>query len=108
MLGPRREPYGGTTAMNGSGESDRHVVPGSLANKGRGAPQPAEREEGRGLAKGNPMRDARYRTLSRVRLNAATDRIRQAARKDKAKRFAVRWGPYPQLCHPWPGERLRV
>lgn len=77
--------------MNGSGKSDGSVVPGNHANKGSGAPQPAERGEGRDPAKGNPIRDARYRTLSRVRLNAATDRIRQAATKDKEKRFTALW-----------------
>lgn len=77
--------------MNGSGKSDGSVVPENHANKGSGAPPPAECGEGRDPAKGNPIRDARYRTQSRVGLNAATDRIRQAATKDKEKRFTALW-----------------
>ena len=77
--------------MNGRGKSDGPIVPKNPVNKGCGAPQPAERGEGRGPAKGNPTRGARYRTLSRVRLNAATDRIRQAAAKDKEMQFVALW-----------------
>ena len=77
--------------MNGGGKSDESVVPKNPANKGGGAPPPAERGEGRGSAKGNPVRGARYRTQSRARLKAATDRIRQAAAKDKEKRFTALW-----------------
>ena len=77
--------------MNGGGKSDESVVPKNPANKGGGAPPPAERGEGRDSAKGNPVRGARYRTQSRVRLKAATDRIRQAAAKDKEKRFTALW-----------------
>jgi group II intron reverse transcriptase/maturase len=77
--------------MNGRGKSDGLVVPKNPANKGRGAPQSAERGEGRGPAEGNPIRDARYRTLSRARLKDATDRIRQAAAKDKEMRFTTLW-----------------
>jgi RNA-directed DNA polymerase len=50
--GPRREPIG-KTAMYGGEKSDRPIVPEKLSNKGRGAPRPAERVEGRGLTKGN-------------------------------------------------------
>ena len=77
--------------MNGRGKSDGSVVPKNLANKGGGAPQPAERGEGRGPANGNLIRDARYRTQSRIYLKAATDRIRQAAAKDKKMRFTTLW-----------------
>jgi RNA-directed DNA polymerase len=69
--GPCREPYGGTTAMHGRGKSDGPIVLKNLANKGHGAPRPAEWGEGRGPAKGNPIRDVRYRTQSRIRLNAS-------------------------------------
>ena len=77
--------------MNGRGKSDGPVVPRNLANKGRGAPRPAERGEGRGPANGNLIRDARYRTQSRTYLKAATDRIRQVAAKDKEMRFTTLW-----------------
>ena len=53
-LGPRRESQGSTTAMNESGKSDSPILPEKPSNKGRGALQPAERVEGRGLTKGNP------------------------------------------------------
>ena len=42
--------------MNGSGKSDRPIVPGTLSNNGSGAPLSAEEVEGRGLTKGNPLR----------------------------------------------------
>jgi len=77
--------------MNGRGKSDGPVVPKNLANKGSGAPLPAEWGEGRGPANGNLIRDARYRTQSRIYLKAATDRIRQVAAKDKEMRFTTLW-----------------
>jgi hypothetical protein len=57
--------------MHGRGKSDGPIVLKNLANKGSGAPQPAEWGEGRGPAKGNPIRDVRCRTLRRARLNAS-------------------------------------
>ena len=64
--------------MNGRGKSDSSIVPKKLPNKGRGAPRPAEGVEGRGLAKGNPDRQTRFRTQSRGDLQHALVRIRQA------------------------------
>jgi hypothetical protein len=48
--------------MNGRGKSDSSIVPRKLPNKGSGAPQSAEGVEGRGLTKGNPDRQTRFRT----------------------------------------------
>jgi len=39
--------------MNGGGKPDKPMVPGKPTNKGQAASSPAERVEGRGLAKGN-------------------------------------------------------
>ena len=67
--------------MNERGKSDSSIVPGKLPNKGCGAPHPAEEVEGRGLAKGNPGQQTRFRTQGRADLQHALVRIRQAARK---------------------------
>jgi hypothetical protein len=53
--------------MNERGKSDSPILPEKLLNKGSGAPRPAEGVEGRGLAKGNPIRQTRSRTQSRNR-----------------------------------------
>ena len=50
--------------MNGRGKSDSSIVPRKLPNKDGGAPLTAEGVEGRGLAKGNPDRQARFLTQS--------------------------------------------
>ena len=49
---PRRESERSTTAMHGRGKSDMPIVPAKPSNKG-GVALPAERVEGRGLAKEN-------------------------------------------------------
>lgn len=78
--------------MNGTGESDRPVVPKKPPNKGDAAASSAEGVEGRGLAKENP-----FRQNQSIGLRAAPDwqnaleRIRQAARKDKDVRFTALW-----------------
>lgn len=89
--GVRREPRGGTTAGASCGESDNPIVPEKLANKGIGAPVPAERVEGRGLAKGNPNGSHRGRAQDRGDLQTALERVRQAARMDKGTRFTTLW-----------------
>ena len=63
--GPRRESQGNKTAMYGHGKSDSPEVPEKSSNKGDGAPPLAERAEGRGLAKGNLLRQNKSRTLGR-------------------------------------------
>jgi len=77
--------------MNGSGKSDSFIVPGSASNKGCGAPQPAEGQEGRELTEGNSGQRTRCRTQSRESLRQSLDRIRQAARRDKKQRFTALW-----------------
>jgi len=77
--------------MNGSGKSDKPIVPGKGANKERGRPGSAERLEGRGLAKGNPGEQTRFWTQGQVDLPHALDRIRAAARRDRKQRFTALW-----------------
>ena len=77
--------------MDERGKSDSPIVPGKPPNKGRGAPRPAEAVEGRGLAKGNPVRHDRGRTQDRVALQSALDRVRQAASNDRELRFTTLW-----------------
>jgi len=73
--------------MNGQGKSDRLVVPRKSPNK---AGQPvAEGMEGRGLAKGNLQEQNARRTLSRASVRSALERVRQAAKKDRTKRFTA-------------------
>ena len=77
--------------MNDDGKSDKLVVPVKGANKGSGGPHPAERLEGRGLAKGNPGEQTRFWTQGQVDLQHALDRIRKAAKEDKGQRFTALW-----------------
>ena len=85
--------------MNGSGKSDRCVVPAKLPNKApRGA---AEAMEGRRRAKGNSDEQNAARTPSRSPALSALDRIRQAARRDGRQRFTA------LLHHVYDVERLR-
>ena len=60
-----------TPGMDGQGKSDRLMVPWTPANKGDGAPSPAERVEERGLAKGNAARRRKSRTQSRSGVDMA-------------------------------------
>ena len=62
-----------------------------LLNKGSSALRPAEGVEGRGLAKGNPDQQTRFRTQGRADLQHALVRIRQAARKERKLRFTALW-----------------
>jgi len=77
--------------MNGSGKSDRSVVPKKPANETGAAAQVEERVEGRGLAKGNSPQRHRHRTQSRTELGQALERVRQAARKGKGQRLTTLW-----------------
>ena len=73
--------------MNGQGKSDRPVVPAKSPNK---AGQPvAEGMEGRGLAKGNLRGQNTLRTQSRESVCSALERVREAAKKDRTKRFTA-------------------
>jgi group II intron reverse transcriptase/maturase len=73
--------------MDGQGKSDRPVVPAKSPNK-TGQPV-AEEAEGRGLAKGNPSRQTTLRTQRRGSVPQALMRVREAARRDKKKRFTA-------------------
>src|SRR4051794_5147256 len=87
-----------TPAMHGPGKSDRPMVPAKPPNKaGRPA---AEVVEGRGLAKGNTAEQNAPRTQSRTRAPIALDRVREAAKKDKEKKFTA-------LLHHVDVDRLR-
>ena len=77
--------------MNDAGKPDKPIVPGKAANKGNGKPGLAERLEGRGLAKGNQEEQSRFWTQGQLDLNHALDRIRKAAKEDKAQRFTALW-----------------
>ena len=78
--------------MNERGKSDKPIVPKKPANNdGAPAASSAEPVEGRGLAKGNPSRPNRPRTQSRVGLQNALARIRQAAERDREQRFTALW-----------------
>jgi group II intron reverse transcriptase/maturase len=85
--------------MNDHGKSDGPIVPKKPANNGGGArldrshpdPSSAERVEGRGPAKGNSFQADRDRTQCRAALQAALERIRQAAGRDKTLRLTALW-----------------
>ena len=73
--------------MNEQGKSDRFMVPEKSSNKA--APAAAEGMEGRSLAKGNQPQQNAFRTPSRANVHSKLERVRQAARKDKAIRFTA-------------------
>ena len=63
---------------------------GFLLAEGAATPS-AERAEGRGPAKGNLLRGSEDRTQNRESLQAALERIRQAASRDKTLRLTTLW-----------------
>jgi len=73
--------------MNGQGKSDRSAVPAKSPNK-TGQPV-AEAMEGRGLAKGNLPEQNALRMQSRDSVRSALERVRQAAKKDRTRRFTA-------------------
>lgn len=77
--------------MNGSGKSDRPVVPRKPPNKAAGTPAAAEGVEERGLAKGNPRQFPRSRTQSRGMLRRKLWRIRQVAKRRRKEKFTALW-----------------
>ncbi|RKX37728.1 MAG: group II intron reverse transcriptase/maturase [Verrucomicrobia bacterium] len=85
--------------MNERGKSDGFVVPKTPANNTdkqmlESSHQPmsiAEQVEGRRSAEGNLVRCAKGRTQSRDTLQAALDRIRQAAGRDSELRLSALW-----------------
>lgn len=87
--------------MNDREKSDGRVVPKKRANKGDGAPPPAECVEGRRSAKRNPRGQTSRRAQNRERLQQALDRIRQVAKRDKEAKFTTLWH------HVYDADRLR-
>jgi RNA-directed DNA polymerase len=85
--------------MNGRGKSDSPVVPGKPPNKAKGPA--AEAVEGRGLAKGKRLEQNALRTQGRVGAPSELEPLRQAAKKDRKKRFTA------LLHHVYDVERLR-
>jgi RNA-directed DNA polymerase len=77
--------------MNDGGKSDKPIVPKKPANEGRAQARLEEPGEGRGLAKGNPGEQTRFWTQGQIDLSHALDRIRKAAKEDKARRFTALW-----------------
>jgi RNA-directed DNA polymerase len=73
--------------MNDRGKSDRSVVPEKLPNKADH--NAAEVAEERDRAKGNPAKRDKPWTLSQVGLPSALERVGQAARQDKKRRFTA-------------------
>ena len=86
--------------MNRRGKSDGSTVPMKLPNKAEGPA--AEATEEKGLAKGNSLEHNALRTQSRESAPSALERVRQAARKDKKKRFTA------LLHHIYEIDRLRT
>ena len=85
--------------MNGRGKSDSPIVPGKSPNL---AKEPAsEAMEGRGLAKGKRQERNALRTQSRAGAPSELEPLRQAARRDRKKRFTA------LLHHIYDVERLR-
>ena len=71
--------------MNASGESDRLIVPAKHSNKGEQSP--AESVEGSSLTKGNIGGSNTSRTQSREIVSRGLTGVREAARKDKKRKF---------------------
>src|SRR6516225_4994722 len=74
--------------MHEHGKSDGPVVPAKPSNKTEQLA--AERVEGRGPVKGNPLRQSTRRTQGWVSVTQALQRIRQIAKTDRKVRFTSR------------------
>jgi RNA-directed DNA polymerase len=86
--------------MNGSGKSDRRVVPTKRPNE---AGRPTEEAaEGRGRTEGNSHQHNASRTLRRTDAPSALERVRQVARRDRKMRFTA------LLHHVYDRSRLRA
>ena len=76
-----------TPMRHGRRESDSSIVPEKLSNKDpKGA---AEAMEGRGLTKGNLLKQNALRTQSRGCAPSALEWVREAAKEDKRERFTA-------------------
>jgi RNA-directed DNA polymerase len=85
--GPRRERHGGTPTMDGPEKSDRRVVPTKQPNEAGSAAE--EVVEGRRLAKRNTDEQNAPRTQTRTRAPSALERVREAAKGDRKRRFTA-------------------
>ena len=85
--------------MHGDGKSDTAVVPRKLPNNA--AEPAAEADEGRAVAEGKTLERNTLRTQSRAGVPSTLERIRQAARQKKQRRFTA------LLHHVYAVERLR-
>jgi RNA-directed DNA polymerase len=73
--------------MNGQRKSDSSIVPGKWPNNVRN--RAAEAMEGRGLTKGNSLKQNVPRTQGRIGTPSALERIRQVGRRSKGERFTA-------------------
>ncbi len=87
VVGPCREVERRTPMMHAPRKSDSSVVPTNWPNKP--AQAGAEVKEGRGLAKGNLLEQNMLRTQGRSSMQSALERVRQAAKGDRSKRFTA-------------------
>ncbi len=86
--------------MDGHRKSDSSIVPEKSPNKVRC--RAAEATEGRGLTKGNSLKQNVLRTQGRPGTSSALERIRQVARRKKGGRFTA------LFHHVYEVERLRA
>jgi hypothetical protein len=93
--GPHGAPDKGTTGMHGGRESDRSRVPRRRPHNVMRPEQThmAEAVEGRALATGKTGAPPRVRTQCRRARPRARDRLRAAARQDRARRVTARGHP---------------
>lgn len=77
------DPSLGTKAETPETDKGRPTVAASVVSSS------AEDVEGRRLAKGNPLQRPTHRTQGRGRVSPSLERIREAARKDRKKRFTA-------------------
>lgn len=73
--------------MDGSGKSDRSVVPKKSPNEASGRAE--EGMEGRDLAKGNRLQQNASRMLSRADAHSALERVRKRAGRDRKAKFTA-------------------
>jgi RNA-directed DNA polymerase len=85
--GPHREGEEPKPMMNGLEKSDPAIVAGKPANKG--AQAPAEWVEPRAGTEGNTDQARTRRTQSRCSVSPGLERVRQAAKADKGRRFTA-------------------
>jgi len=83
--GPLRERRGGNPGMNGSGQSDRFVVPANLPNKAAAAEAGEERER----TKGNTAGETRPGRSAGSGVSSDLGRVRHVAQRDKEARFTA-------------------